>query len=156
CETAPSAGCRMASLLAPLVLGTALFLANNVGLLNAHWNAPPGTVSLGAHRNSDTAQYLTWIRGYRSDWLLPDFHAPWRTERALWNPFFLLLGRTAQWTGASDVAVYQASRWLVYVFAAFALQVAFRTFLRSRGERVAALLGLLCVVPLQSLVQLPS
>jgi hypothetical protein len=106
-------------------------------------------------RTIDSAQYLTWIHALQNTVILPDYHAPWLTEPALWNPFFLLIARASSLTHIQAEHLLHLVTFVLYLFTAFALSFALRSFMPSRREAFAAILVALCVVPLSSNLLLP-
>ncbi|MCC6861062.1 MAG: hypothetical protein IT158_21015 [Bryobacterales bacterium] len=141
--------------LAPLVLAATLFVANDLAVLSGWWKTPPGYVPMGVNRTIDVAQYITWLQAFQHQALIPNHHLPWITEPALWNPYFLAVARLSRLAGIDLRAGFQFSRFLVYLFTAYALLYALRVFTDSRGQALAAFLVAVCAVPLRSLVLLP-
>ena len=125
-----------------LLLGLALFLLHNAAVISGALFPPEGYVPAWTLRNSDVPQYLTWIEAARDGVLLPNYHAPWQTGPALWQPLMLL----AAWTGLPSVAAYYALSASLYFAAAYALLYALSVFCPGRqGWFVFA--AILCEVP---------
>lgn len=141
--------------LGPAVGAGLLFVLNNLAIISG-WLAPPaGYTPTLMTRTADIAQYLTWARAFSDNVLIPDYHAPWRTEPALINPFLWTLSQSARLAQLDLVTAYHLAHLLLHILAAYALFWALRVFTASRGQAVGAMLVLLCTVPLQSLAQLP-
>jgi len=143
--------------LGPLAFGLGLYGLNNLGTVSGWWAPPPGYLPMFVTRQTDVAQYLTWIEAYRSQGpLLPDYHAPWQTEPALFSPAMWLLSKASGLLGIDGLTSYRLVHLLTYVIAAYALAFAIRTFTASRRERWLAFVLMLCVVPLRTLRIIPA
>src|SRR5260370_17191898 len=57
----------------PGLLGSLLYLMNNLDVIHGLIAPPAGYVPLGVQRNPDIAQYLTWLQGLGMGWLLPNY-----------------------------------------------------------------------------------
>jgi hypothetical protein len=125
-----------------VALGVALFLLHHAGVVSGALAPPPGFEPAWTLRNLDVPQYLTWIEAARSQLLLPDYHAPWVTEPALFQPLLLAAART----GLPTLLAYYAPVLAGYVFAVFALLYASSVFCPGR-ETLFALLAAFCTVP---------
>lgn len=142
--------------LAPLGVATILFALNRLAILSGWLNPPEGYTATLMVRAQDVAQYLTWIRGFEEQVLLPNYHAPWLTEPAFFTPFFWLLSQTARITGVSAVVEFHLFQFLLYVVASYSLFYALRTFTETWSQAFAASAIMLLSVPLKSLAVLPS
>src|ERR1700734_726105 len=110
-------------------------------------NPPPGYRPAYYLRNLDVPQYLTWLELARTHWLLPNEHAPWLTEPALFQPMFIVAGRT----GLPTIVVYYGLQLLLYWLAAYALILAAETFMQTRRAMLYSALAVLCALPLRML-----
>jgi hypothetical protein len=135
----------MKRLLAAIALGTILFALNHAGVIAGVLHPPAGYEPLWFTRDLDIAQYLTWLALAKDHWLLPDYHAPWRTEGALFQPLFEMVGRT----GLPVRAGYYLFDILCYWAASLALIEAARVFLKTRRQMLYAALMVVCAVPLK-------
>jgi len=142
--------------LTPLALAVFIFLGSNLPVIKAALNPLPGWAPLFALRARDVAQYLTWIQASQTHLLLPNFHAPWLTEPALFNPVCLLLGMLSRLTRISAETVYNTATFAFYALAAYALLFVLRSFTNGRAQLLAAAVITLCAVPLKSLLLLPE
>jgi hypothetical protein len=129
------------------VLGGLLCLLNHCGVIAGIVDPPPGYQPLYYLGNQDVPQYLTWIELARTHWLLPDNHAPWRTEPALFQPMFDLLGRS----GLPARVSYYSLEFAMYVLAAYALILAAETFLKTRRAIAYGALAVISALPLMLL-----
>ena len=123
-------------------LGLLLFVLHQAGAISGALAPPPGYEPAWVVRNLDTPQYITWLTAARTHLLLPDYHAPWITTPALFQPLFLLVGRIIP---LPPVATYQFASLLLYMAAGAALMYASSVFCPGR-ERFA-LLAAACAVP---------
>jgi hypothetical protein len=130
-------------LLGALALGTFFFLVNHAGVIAGVLHPPAGYVPAWFTRDQDVAQYLTWASLARDHWLLPDYHAPWRTGDALFQPMFAIIGRS----GLPVRVAYYLFDILCYWAAAMALIEAARVFLKTRRQMLYAALMILCAIP---------
>jgi hypothetical protein len=97
-------------------------------------------------RNLDLPQYITWITTARTTILLPDYHAPWLTEPALFQPLFI----AASWIPLPPLAAYYLLNALLYTSGGVALLYAATAF--CPGLELYALLASACAVPLGLLI----
>lgn len=125
-----------------VALGVFLFLLHHAGVVSGALAPPPGFEPAWTLRNLDVPQYLTWLEAARRQVLLPDYHAPWITEPALFQPLLLAAART----GMPTLAAYYVPVLGGYIFAAFALLYACPVFCPGRETRFA-LLAAFCAVP---------
>jgi hypothetical protein len=130
-----------------VLLGTLLCLLNHIGVMAGILDPPTGYQPAYYLRNLDVPQYLTWIELARTHWLLPNGHAPWQTEPALFQPLFLIAART----GLPTIVSYYGLQLLLYWLAAYALILAAHTFLKTRRAMLYAALVVLGALPLRLL-----
>ncbi|HTW68178.1 MAG TPA: hypothetical protein VME17_26365, partial [Bryobacteraceae bacterium] len=130
-----------------ILLGTLLGLLNHIGVIAGIVDPPPGYQPAYYIRNLDVPQYLTWLELARTHWLLPNDHAPWRTEPALFQPMFVIAART----GLPAIVAYYGFQLLLYWLAAYALIFAAETFMKTRRAMGYAALAVLCALPLRLL-----
>ena len=119
-----------------------MFGLHNVGVISGALAPPPGFEPAWVVRNLDVPQYLTWLNASRIGALLPDYHAPWQTEPALFEPLFWIAARFP----LAPIAAYSALHFLLYIAAAFVLLYACSVFCPGR-ETVFALAMIVCAVP---------
>jgi hypothetical protein len=137
---------RRSYLLLALLLGLTVFLLNHAAVISGALYPPAGYEPAWVLRNMDTPQYLTWLNAAQSEILLQDYHAPWRTEQALWQPLMLLAART----GLSPLQGYYALHLILYLLTAGALLYAARVF--CPGRQMWFALGVAaCAIPLRLL-----
>ena len=134
------------NLLYGAALGIVLFFLHQAAVISGALAPPPGYEPAWAVRSLDLPQYVTWLAAGRTRFLLPDYHAPWVTEPALFQPFFLLAGRIP----LPPLAAYQTASLLLYIAAGMALIYAVRVFCPEHPGY--ALLASACAVPLWLLV----
>lgn len=135
----------MRDLFAALVLGAFVGAVNHVAVFSGMLGAPPGFAPAYVIRNLDIPQYLTWAALAKDYWLLPNFHAPWQTEPALFQPMLQIVGKS----GLAPLTAYYLLQGLLYWITAFALIQAFRTFCRSRREMMYAAIVMIGALPLK-------
>jgi hypothetical protein len=128
------------------VLGIFLYILHQTAVISGALAPPPGYRAAWAIRNLDLPQYLTWMNAGRTNFLLPNYHAPWVTQPALFEPLFLLAGRIP----LPPLAAYHVLSLLLYIVAGVALVYAVRTFCPEHPGY--ALLASACAVPLGLLV----
>jgi hypothetical protein len=129
-------------LAASTILAAGLFGLHNVGVISGALAPPPGFEPAWVVRNLDVPQYLTWLNASRESLLLPDYHAPWQTEPALFEPLFWIAARLP----LPPVAAYSAFHLLLYIGAAFVLLYACSVFCPGR-ETAFAFAMIICAVP---------
>lgn len=144
---------RLISVAISTVLGVALYIVNNLGVLHALLAAPKGYVAIGLDRDSDVAMHVTWIQGLTHQWLLPNYHAAWQTTPGLVVPAMTAIARLSSWSGLSVVVSLQAFQLFAYVLTAYAAAFALATFCDSRREKLAALVAGIACVPVRSVLQ---
>ena len=149
CEPAQTVGrqsyARLA--IAAVLLGTLLFCINHAGVIAAEISAPAGYRSVHILRNFDQPQYITWMTLARNHFLLPDYHAPWQTAPALFQPMMMVAARL----GPSPIISYYALQFLLYWVAAFAFLLAAFSFRLTPAQVFLAALIVICAVPLKLL-----
>jgi hypothetical protein len=136
---------------APAVLGSALFLLNNLGVMHAFIGRPAGYAPFGVQRHSDIAQYLTWLAGLKIAWVLPNYHAPWITPPGLIVAGLFPAAVLERWFSIPPVAAFQIFNFGAYLATAYALAFAYRTFFQTRKQAFRAFVISLACVPLASL-----
>jgi hypothetical protein len=136
-----------ARLILAVLLGTLLGLLNHIGVIAGILDPPPGYQPAYYLRNLDVPQYLTWMELAKTHWLLPNGHAPWQTEPALFQPLFTLVART----GLPTIVAYYGAQLLLYWVAAYALILAAQTFMKTRRAMLYAALAVLGALPLRLL-----
>lgn len=135
----------------PGLLAALLFLVNNLGVIHGMISPPPGYVPMGVQRNSDIAQYLTWIRALEKAWILPNYHAPWLTSRGLVVPGLIPAALLARLFSLTPVVALQIFTLAGYILTAYALVFAYETFCRSRRQALWSLLLAVGCVPMAAL-----
>src|ERR1700678_3271942 len=120
----------MKRLLAAIALGTILIAMNHAGVIAGVLQPPAGYEPLWVTRDLEIAQYLTWRALAKDHWLLPDYHAPWRTEGALFQPLFEMVGRS----GLPVRVAYYLFDILCYWAASLGLIEAARVFCKTRRQ----------------------
>jgi hypothetical protein len=130
-----------------ILLGSSLCLVNHIGVIAGVVDPPPGYQPAYYLRNLDVPQYLTWLELARTHWLLPNEHAPWQTEPALFEPLFTIAART----GLPTIVAYYGLQLLLYWLAAYALILAAETFMKTRRAIMYAALVVLSALPLRML-----
>ena len=134
-------------LLVALCLGTFLMMLHHIGVLAAWWNPPAGYSSLGYVNNLDVPQYLTWIQQAQNRILVPNLHAPWLTEPALFQPLMVMTSRLP----FPVIYSYYGLHLLMYWLASFCLIEAGFTFCRSWRQLAMASVVVVCELPLKML-----
>jgi hypothetical protein len=129
-------------LAASTILAVGLFGLHHIGVISAAVAPPAGFEPAWVVRNLDVPQYLTWLNASRSGALLPDYHAPWQTERALLEPLFWIAARLP----LPAVAAYAVFHFLLYLAASYVLLYACSVFCPGR-ETWFALAMMVCAVP---------
>jgi uncharacterized membrane protein len=127
-----------------ILLGTLLCLANHIGVIAGMVSPPPGYQPAYYLRNLDVPQYLTWMELAKTQWLLPNGHAPWQTEPGLFQPIFTIAARS----GLPTMVAYYGLQLLLYWLAAYALILAAQTFMQTRRAMLYSALAVLGELPL--------
>lgn len=135
----------MRAALLAIVIGTGLGVLNHVAVIAGFMDPPAGHEPAWFLRNLDVPQYLTWGALARDHWLLPNFHAPWKTEPALFQPMLQIVGKS----GLPPLAAHYGLQLLLYWVCAYALILAARTFCRSRRHMVYAAIAMIGALPLK-------
>ncbi|HVZ17968.1 MAG TPA: hypothetical protein VG897_12670 [Terriglobales bacterium] len=128
-----------------------LYAINNLGTIHAKLAAPAGYAPFGVLRDSDVAQYLTWINGLRLGWFLPNYHAPWITSPGLFVPGLYPVAILTRILPLSVAASFQIFNLAAYICTAYVLAFAYRTFCETRAQALWAFLVALACVPLAAL-----
>jgi hypothetical protein len=128
-----------------LALGVGLGLLNHVAVISGMVAPPEGYEPAYVIRNLDVPQYLTWAALAKDHWLLPNYHAPWATEPALFQPLLQVVGKS----GLPRLAAYYLLQGLLYWLAAYALIQGDLTFCRTRREMVYAAIAMVGALPLK-------
>jgi hypothetical protein len=139
-----------------IILGLLLFAMNNLAPIGALLHPRPGYVPLLISRNTDNAQYLTWIEAFKNGWAIPDYHAPWETDAALHVPLMWLVAKLSVFTRIPSVYAYLGFEAACYVLAFYALAFLLRVFTVGRGQSALAVALMICTVPMRSLALLPA
>jgi hypothetical protein len=87
---------------------------------------------------ADTAQYFSWLRDHRTDWLVSNRMTPEPNAPALFNLLWLLIGRLQAATGWGTLALFHGVRVLAGAALLALLFLTCRRFTASRGERLLA------------------
>ncbi|MBZ5673798.1 MAG: hypothetical protein LAP61_06085 [Acidobacteriia bacterium] len=127
-------------------LGVFLFFLQQVAVISGVLAPPPGYEPAWALRSLDLPQYVTWLAAGRTSFLLPNYHAPWVSEPAAFQPLFLVAG----WIPLPPLAAYQVLSLVLYIAAGMALIYAVRVFCPEHPGY--ALLASACAMPLWLLV----
>ena len=147
-QSAPFASWTFArKLLVGLCLGTLMMMLHHLGVLAAWWNPPAGYSSLGYVNNLDVPQYLTWIQQAQNRILVPNLHAPWITEPALFQPLIVMTARLP----FPVIYSYYGLHFLMYWLASFCLIEAGFTFCRSWRQLAMVAVVVICELPLKML-----
>jgi hypothetical protein len=127
---------------ASFLLAAALFTLHHLGVISGALAPPPGFEPAWVIRNLDVPQYLTWLQASRDHLLIPDYHAPWRTEPALFEPLFWVAARLP----LRPLAAYYTFHFSLYFAASFVLLYAVSVFCPGR-DGWFALAAAACAVP---------
>jgi hypothetical protein len=146
---------RLVRIFGPLILAGFLLVLNHAGTLAGVLYPPPGYVSNLLPRTTDHSQYLTWLHAFQNAPLIPDYHAPWLTEPALFNPALWLVAQVAWGLSIDARAAYLLFQCLLYLFAAYSLFFAIRAFTDTAAQAGAAFIAAVLAVPVPSLLALP-
>ncbi|MFN0100599.1 MAG: hypothetical protein ACKV2U_00770 [Bryobacteraceae bacterium] len=128
-----------------MVLGTLVGVVNHIAVIGGILDPPAGFEPAYVIRNLDVPQYLTWAALAKDHWLLPNYHAPWKTEPALFQPMLQIVGKS----GLSPIVAYYVFQFLLYWIAAYALIQAAVTFCHSRRQMVYAAIVMIGALPLK-------
>lgn len=140
-----------------ICIGFALTLCgfNYSGIIGGWLNVPEGYEPAYLNRGTDFAQYLTWAKASESQVLIPNYHAPFATEPALFNPLLLVLSRIALLAGIEFAHLYVLAHVLAYALCGFGLYRSLSVFLNSFREALLALALMMLSIPLSSLLTAP-
>lgn len=130
-----------------LALGTGVGVLNHVAVIGGMVAPPAGYEPAYVIRNLDVPQYLTWAALAKDHWLLPNFHAPWKTEPALFQPMLQIVGKS----GLSPLVSHYVFQFLLYWVTAYALLLAFQTFCQTRRQMLYAAIVMIGAIPLKLL-----
>ncbi len=133
---------------AAICLGTLLMILHHLGVIAAQLDPPAGYSALGYLNNLDVPQYLTWILATKTSIFAPNFHAPWITEPALFQPLMVLVARMP----FQSLFSYYALHLVMYWLASFSLIEAGIVFCASPRQLRLAIVILLCETPLKMIV----
>ena len=89
---------------------------------------------------ADTAQYFSWLRDHRTQWLVSNRMTPEANSPALFNLLWLVVGRVQFATGLDTLALFHGVRVLAGAALLFALYPLCALFTRGRAERLTAYL----------------
>lgn len=128
-----------------VALGTVIGVINHTAVIAGILDPPAGYEPSYFIRNLDVPQYLTWSALAKDHWLLPNFHAPWKTEPALFQPMLQIIGKS----GLPPIAAHYGFQFLLYWVTAYALIQAFRTFSQSRREMAYAAIVMIGALPVK-------
>jgi hypothetical protein len=142
---------RLLTQLLPGLLGSILYLVNNLDVIHGLIAPPPGYAPVGVQRYEDIGQYLTWLRGLEKGWLLPNYHAPWSTPPGFIVPGLIPVSILQRSLSLNPVLALQLFSLAGYIFTAYALAFAYRTFCKTRRQVLWSLLFAFSCVPVASL-----
>jgi hypothetical protein len=132
-----------------LVLGLLWFAANNLNIVRAHLQTPPGTQALWTPREVDIAQHLAWVNGMKDAMVIPNYHMPAATAPGLFCAMTWLLGQVTR-LGIEASPAYACAQMLIYVLGLYCILVGLRTFFIPRSQYLAVALLLMAAIPLRS------
>lgn len=142
---------RLLEKLFPGLLGGSLYLLNNLDVIHGLMAPPQGYAPLGVQRHPDIAQYLTWLRGLGEGWLLPNYHAAWSTPPSFTVPGLIPVSIVQRSLSLHPVLALQLFSLAGYIFVAYSLAFAYKTFCQTRRQALWSLLFALACVPVASL-----
>jgi hypothetical protein len=146
---------RFVRVFGPFILATFLLVLNHSGTFAGLLYPPPGYVPNLMPLNTDLNQYLTWLHAFQNTAVIPDYHAPWLTEPALFNPALWLVSHAALGLHIDTRAAYYLFQYLLYLFAAYSLFFAIRAFTETEAQAGAAFIAAVLAIPLPALLALP-
>lgn len=118
-----------------------LLLFASLPVLLAYATQPPERSFQGlVYGVADTAQYFSWLRDHRSEWLVANRMTPEANSPALFNLLWLVVGRVQAATGWSTIALFHATRILAGAALLALLYLTCRRFTQGRAERLLAFL----------------
>jgi len=130
--------------------GSLLFVVNSLAILAGVIGTPDGYAPSFVHRNEDTAQYLTWATALQQEPLIPNYHAPWRTEAGFFTVFASFLAILSRASNIPLSVLLLIFHFFSYILAAYALCLCLKVFTATVKEAVLVLLVALAVVPLHT------
>ena len=136
-------------LLFALLLGLVWFGANNLNVVRAHLQTPPGTQATWTPREIDVAQHLTWVNAMKDAAVIGNYHMPAATAGGLFCPLTWLLGQVAR-LGIDASLAYACAQMLIQVLGMYCILVCLRIFLIPRRHYLAVALLSLAAVSLRS------
>src|SRR5260370_18105968 len=135
----------------PGLLGSLLYLMNNLDVIHGLIAPPAGYVPLGGQRNADIAQYLTWLQGLGRGWLLPNYHAAWSTPPGFTVAALIPVSILERSLSLSPILALQLFSLAGYIFGAYAVAFAYKTFCETYRQAFWSLLLAFSCVPVSSL-----
>jgi hypothetical protein len=135
----------------PALLGTVLYLVNNLDVIYSYTEPRPGYVALGVQRVNDLAVYLSWLRGFEQAWFVPNFNAAWSTSRSFMVIPLIPVAKIARLLRLAPASALQLFSFAAYIFTAYALAFALKTFCRTRRQAIWSIVTAFACVPLTSL-----
>ncbi len=136
-----------------LVLGLLWFAGNNLNIVRAHLQTPPGTQALWTPREIDIAQHLTWVNGMKDGMVIRNYHMPAFTPAGLFCPLTWLLSQVTR-IGIDASLAYACAQMLVYVLGMYCILVCLRIFFIPRSHYLAVALLSLAAIPLRSVLSI--
>lgn len=133
-----------------LSAATILFIYNNLAIVSGWMNPPIDHTPMLISRGGDTASYLTWMEGFRTQVFIPNYHVPWQTEKAYINPLLLMLSRFSTVTGMPLDSTLFAFHYLLYLLTALVVYYGLKTFTESAQQAIASLLVIFLSIPVTS------
>ena len=132
----------------PGILGAALYVLNNLNVLHAIIAPPPGYLPYGVQRHMDVGEYLCWLEALKTSWAIPNYHAPWITSPDFIMPAFMPLALLERLIPLSPVVALQLLSFVSYIFLAYVVAYACRSFCQTRAQALWSVLLAFCCVPL--------
>ena len=133
--------------LVPGLLGAALYVLNNLNVLHAIFAAPAGYAPCGVQRHMDVGEYLAWLEAFKTNWVIPNYQAPWTTSRGLVMPGLMPIALLERLLSLPSVVALQLLSFVGYMFVAYAVAHASRSFFQSRRQALWGVLLAICCVP---------
>jgi hypothetical protein len=127
--------------------GLLLFLLTYAGVLHAIVAPPPGYQPAFSEQTLDMGAYYSWLADSETRWLLPNRHVPYTTEPALFQPTILLIAKSARLLHIHPMAVFYVLQILTFIGGVYALLFCGQTYLKTRGEAIAAACIVVCSLP---------
>jgi len=139
-----------------LILGSILFLYNNLAIISGWLDPPPDHRSMMIVRGQDTASYLTWMGGFKTQFLIPNYHAPWQTENAYLNPLLFIVSRFSTLIGKNLESSLFLIHFFIYLITAISIYFGLKTFTQTAQQAWASILVIFLSVPITTWLVLPS